>query len=499
MFLVFIALFLGGPQVAFGQYTYRTVRPYGGMPAMPSPPVRYHFTIAGFTPLRELLPAPPRTELPDGPVTGDDLSKVPEVTFEAAGGRKREEATRHTALTIARINSLKEVRTDGFLKALVAERRDLAGLPFVLGEACRTTKEDSLPFTDAVRIVRRALSPADPSLAKGKGFWERFKEECWWHDIRVTVRSYPRAAVTAARVRALMQVLAAEPTDVRLGLARHLAGVQHVEATKALARLVLFSPEKEVRAAAVEALKSRPAPDYTEALLAGLRYPMPAVASRTAEAVVTLKRTDLVPRLVELLDEPSPLAPRREEVNGKRALVVREVVRINHHRNCLLCHAPGNTARIPAEVTRGPVPNPHDELRSGPQYYKFHRVPAMLVRADVTYLRQDFSALLPVKNAKPWPEMQRFDFVVRRRALSEAQTATYRANLAKVEGRGPPHRRAVLSALRGLTGKDAGPTAGAWRRLPRPAPLNKAATPVRSLVGEPGPGHSTARKEGLPW
>ena len=37
------------------------------------------------------------------------------------------------------------------------------------------------------------------------------------------------------------------------------------------------------------------------------------------------------------------------------------------------------------------------------------------VRADVTYLKQDFSVQLPVANPGQWPAEQRYDFVVRER------------------------------------------------------------------------------------
>jgi hypothetical protein len=85
---------------------------------------------------------------------------------------------------------------------------------------------------------------------------------------------------------------------------------------------------------------------------------------------------------------------------------------------------------------------------------------------DVTYLRQDFSVLLPVADAGPWPEMQRFDFLVRERPLTLDEAAVFAVELAP-RGRGvlSPYRRAALAALRELTGKDTAPTAAAWREL----------------------------------
>jgi hypothetical protein len=85
----------------------------------------------------------------------------------------------------------------------------------------------------------------------------------------------------------------------------------------------------------------------------------------------------------------------------------------------------------------------------------------------MTYLRQDFSLLQPVKDAAPWPEMQRFDFLVRTRAVSAEEAAGYPK---WVQQQGPgylaPHHQAAIAALRVLTGRDAPePTAKAWRAV----------------------------------
>ncbi len=65
----------------------------------------------------------------------------------SAGGAVRSslakdaEAAQQTAILLSRINHVNRTGTDGFLKALVAERQDLAGLPFAMGDACRTKGE----------------------------------------------------------------------------------------------------------------------------------------------------------------------------------------------------------------------------------------------------------------------------------------------------------------------------------------------------------------------
>jgi hypothetical protein len=140
-------------------------------------------------------------------------------------------------------------------------------------------------------------------------------------------------------------------------------------------------------------------------------------------------------------------------------------VRINHHRNCLLCHAPGNTTNIPGDAPTAGVQVPGEPLPVPSDDYN-QSVPDILVRLDMTYLRQDFSVMQVVEGADPWPEMQRFDFLVRTRALTEDQARTYSEKLNQREpGQQSPYRRAILTALRELTGKDAEPTPEAWRKL----------------------------------
>ncbi|HMF16258.1 MAG TPA: hypothetical protein VKE98_03585, partial [Gemmataceae bacterium] len=268
------------------------------------------------------------------------------------------------------------------------------------------------------------------------------------------------------RIAALMQILGPEPASMRKGLVKYLAGISHVEATQALAKLAIFSAEAEVRQAAIDALKVRRERDYTGILLAGLHYPLPAVAQHSSQAIVKLERKDMVGQLVALLDEPDPRLPVVKTVHKKEVPVVREIVRINHHRNCLLCHAPGNTPSVSGDVVTAPVPTPGEPFPSPSQGYGNGQSPDILVRIDVTYLRQDFSMFQPVADANPWPEMQRFDFVVRNRELTEEEAEVYREKLTKREpGVLSPYHRTALAALRDLTGRDTEPTAAAWRKL----------------------------------
>src|SRR5205085_5805773 len=124
-------------------------------------------------------------------------------------------------------------------------------------------------------------------------------------------------------------------------------------------------------------------------------------------------------------DEPDPRSPVMTKVDKKEVPVVREMVRINHHRNCLMCHSPGNTDTVSAETLTVAVPTPDQPLNPPQGGYSQGGSPDLLVRLDVTYLRQDFSVFQPVADAAPWPEMQRFDFLVRTRQLTDEEAAAY--------------------------------------------------------------------------
>src|SRR5262249_60667112 len=66
-------------------------------------------------------------------------------------------AMHHTAHQIAKINHLNRKKTDAFMHALLEKRADLAGLPFAMGDDCRTKGDRSREFAAAVEMVRHAL------------------------------------------------------------------------------------------------------------------------------------------------------------------------------------------------------------------------------------------------------------------------------------------------------------------------------------------------------
>src|SRR5262249_39514135 len=145
--------------------------------------------------------------------------------------------------------------------------------------------------------------------------------------------------------------------------------------------------------------------------------------------VVKLRRTDLAGELKKMLEEPDPRAPVVKEVEGKNVTFVRELVRINHLRNCMLCHPAAHASDFPEAKSDlsgisqvflvGIVPIPGVETPTG--YGSLAPPVDRVVRADATYLRQDFSLLEKVTDAAPWPEIQRFDYLVRNRVLTSGE------------------------------------------------------------------------------
>jgi hypothetical protein len=494
---------------------------------------QFKFNIDPATPVKDLLPIPPKKLADSKLILVEDLSQVREITFQEPLA-KTPEALAQTAHAMAKINHLNRQKPDGFLLALLGERPDLAGLPMAMGDACRMKGDRTQYFSQALNLIKQAkglgqdavddlrvegvikqvsppngggkaapqavpASPAPPpapatvpapaptdkvatpqveeqkilmALTIGNGlrlhadpeaFWDNFVKVCLQEDKTTNSKLDPTQMelVTLARIAALMQVMAPESIVMRKGLVRFLAGTSHVEATLALAKLAIFSPEDEVRNPAVDALKVRREKDYTEILVRGLRYPLPAVAKRAADAMVRLERTDLVPELVSFLEEPDPRLPVLKEVEGKKVPVMREIVRINHHRNCLMCHAPAVINEVSEQVTTAEVPRPDQPLPLPSEGYS-NSIPDILVRLDVTYLRQDFSRLLPVADAHPWPDMQRFDYLVQTRVLTEKEAASLPTPKA---GALSPYQRTALASLRELTGRDTAPTPEAWRQL----------------------------------
>jgi hypothetical protein len=238
-----------------------------------------------------------------------------------------------------------------------------------------------------------------------------------------------------------------------------LASACSAGSVQVLATRAVFDPSPQLRRLAALALRGKPHEPARPVLMAALQYPWPAAADHAADALITAGDRGAGADLVRLLDYHDPAQPLTDDDGYP---MVREVVRVNHARNCQLCHAPSFDTRDPVHSS---VPSPDQPLTSplsapggsyGSGSQRRPPTPVGFVRADTTYLRPDFSTLLPVPNPGAWPVLQRYDFVVRTRPARPV-------DLAAADMQTSPQRGAVLRVLRGLTKADYGDRAEDWR------------------------------------
>jgi hypothetical protein len=95
-------------------------------------------------------------------------------------------------------------------------------------------------------------------------------------------------------------------------------------------------------------------------------------------------------------------------------------------------------------------------------YYERQR--GTFERADMVYLKQDFSVVQPVPDAAPWPTLQRFDYLTRKRELTKEELEGLRPGEKLPAPADYPQRQAVLWALCELTGENAGGKSAGWYR-----------------------------------
>jgi hypothetical protein len=252
-------------------------------------------------------------------------------------------------------------------------------------------------------------------------------------------------------VPVLAQVLQVEGPEYRRLLVEELARIPGRKAGAALARRALYDPSPEIRQAAIASLKDRPSPEFQDIVLDGLRYPWAPVADHAADILIATHDVQAVPRLVEMQHLPDPAAPYLNE--KKQQVEIRELVGINHMRSCCLCHAPSYSS---SDWVPGRVMVPGVEIPA--EYYGSST--GAFVRADITYLRQDFSTMERVDNAKPWPELQRFDYLVRTRVATPEEFTALQAQPADADY---PQRRATLRALKRLSGRGSSSSAQSER------------------------------------
>jgi hypothetical protein len=345
-------------------------------------------------------------------------------------------------------------------------KRDI-GLLFVGADDCKLGEKDVPVAAEVSVLLGRALASGRPTSATGGSQSASVQAPYVAHELLHTKsKDWQRPEA----VGALVQILQVQPQFLREELIRFLSRIDGSAAAMALAERAMFDTSPEIRKVARHALSLRGLGDVVRnRLLGGFRYPWPPVSAFAAQALVELDDQESIPNLIELLDAPDPAAA---FLNDEGSPVKRELVRLSHMRNCVICHAAASSK----DPIRGFVPTPTQSLPRA--YYQSRSGGSSFVRADITYLRQDFSLMHDVENAAPWPEWQRFDYLVQTRKLNSEEQARFTLMSCR-DGRNEldtrsssPQRDAVLFALRGLTAQDHGDTSDAWRASYAPIPAD---------------------------
>jgi HEAT repeat protein len=263
-------------------------------------------------------------------------------------------------------------------------------------------------------------------------------------------------------VPVLRQLLIHEQTPIRRLLVELLTEISGSRASELLAERAVFDLDPTLRAAAVDALRLRPLEEVRQYLVTTLRYPWAPAADHAAEALAALDDQEVVPQLVVLLNQPDPSAPFTGTRGGQYQ---RQLVRINHVGNCMMCHAAAMTMQEPVlgiapGTSRRVTPGGWGGGGGGGSA----QTAPFWVRADVTFFRQDFSESIHAgqRGVVTQPTV-RFDYLVRTRQLSAKEAQKQQS---QHDGQaGYEQRDAVLFALSELTGKNVGSDYASWLTL----------------------------------
>jgi HEAT repeat protein len=363
---------------------------------------------------------------------------------------------------------------------LLSVRPDLTMLPLRSGVNCQLPAKAA----STLAVLARKLHLYIDGLAPRKPDGTRTISSDLVQVLREEKRGKRLEWLRVEAVPALLQILMHEDKPLRQLLVDLLAQIKEPRATDALARRAIFDLDPEIRSRARAALKGRNPEEYRAVLLKALRYPWAPVAWNAAEALVTLRDREVIPNLVTLLDQPDPAGVQPL----KNRYIMRDLVKIRHELNCLMCHAPSargddicmkldpwvkrrtvmTTKQAAALVASGKIPPSAVQGygagggggggRGGGGCVNVES--DLMIRFDVNFLKQDFSVQLPVGALGV---NQRFDYVVRTRVLTQKQADRMRSESGSEESY--PQRDALLFALRRLTFQDAGNTTVAWKKL----------------------------------
>ena len=247
----------------------------------------------------------------DPPVAGD-LTRVPEVAVANAVPHSvgAVQAKMEITQLIGTIRTENAPGQDAFVLANMERRPELRGLPFVMGNACRQPMAKAVNFQNSVSAVRDGLERdfRNPQGDSHGAFWQTYLAE-----------TANQGADTDHGIAALTQILAPKRAPLRASLIDRLKQSNLPEATRAIARTAIFDSDGDIRMAAIKALKDRPKADYDDVLLRGLRYPLASVSRRSAQAMLALNRTDLLPKVAAVLDEAARAIPWRTKWKARKS------------------------------------------------------------------------------------------------------------------------------------------------------------------------------------
>ncbi len=342
-----------------------------------------------------------------------------------------------------------ETKPEEPLRAYLERRPELAGLPLAMGEECRSNLSQSLTMSAVSTKLGRVLSKFDAFGSRPFETPEKTLE---------TRRRSIRDAVNHSlfhdtdlifdkdqAFRTLEQMLQVDVYEIRMKLINDLKHHGTEAAVRMLVDRAKFDFDSRVRSAAIKAIKELNQGDaelVRNRLMEGFEYPWHVVAEHSAEALVAFNDKQVLPQLLAQLEKNDPRLPIQR--GGK--LIQRKLVAVNHLKNCLLCHAPAKQSD-----SFGLAVVPSWGMKMSPTYYSGDSTQGF-VRADVTYLKQDFSVMQTVENSEPWPPRQRFDYVVQERTIDATEAKQATAKLSKSTNR---NRNSVLFALRQITGETA--------------------------------------------
>ena len=345
------------------------------------------------------------------------------------------------------------------LMEMLKDRKDLEGLPLVMGEKCRLDESESYTMGRVSNSLGSLVNRNEPYLnsdGKNKLRKEVAVQACTKmmnHSLKVDKEG-------TQRLLTVDQILQARPKELRLAFVESLAEEEFQTAVNLLTCYVKYDLDSDVRMAATKALSNFPAKSYRAKLLQGLDYPWVPAAQHSAEAIVRLNDTKAVPMLVDKLKNQDPNTIRQTEPG---VYVKRELVAINHLKNCVLCHADTRKSGL----GNAPVPEWNRPL---PRLYYGAKSEALNVRADVTYMRQDFSVMQDIhddQRPRFWPKRQRMDYVVKSTVLNSETSIDrlHRSQPTEVS----EYRDAIIFALQMLTDlKPADNSYKNWKSLTRP-------------------------------